>query len=153
MALSHVDRTRIPAAVWNYLIKATTLGKSYALYAANVACLSSLGIIGRFDSPGFMYICQSQVPVDSRQPVSMDVPGLLRTVTSLHVKVAAHSVSHRVPTPIKVWHNPGIRCPLIGNSDGRWGKSKLPVPAYCCVCPVAVPTLTLGAARFMLNIG
>ena len=46
-----------------------------------------------------------------------------------------------------------MRCPLIGNPGGRWGKFKSPVPVYCWVCPVAVPTLTFGAERLMLTMG
>ena len=38
-------------------------------------------------------------------------------------------------------------------SDGIWGKANLPVPLYCCVCPVTVPTATLGAARYMMTTG
>ena len=57
MALSHVDRTGNPAAEWKYLTKAATLGSYYALYAANVACLALLGILGRYDSPGCRDIC------------------------------------------------------------------------------------------------
>ena len=46
-----------------------------------------------------------------------------------------------------------MRFPLIGNPDGRWGKSKSPVPVDCWVLPVAVPTLNFGAERSMLTIG
>ena len=46
-----------------------------------------------------------------------------------------------------------MRCPLIGNYDGRWGKSNSPVPVDFWVCPVAVPTLNFGAERSMLTIG
>ena len=42
---------------------------------------------------------------------------------------------------------------MIGNPDGRWGKFKSPVPIDCCVCPVAVPTLTVGTERSVLTMG
>ena len=74
MALSHGDRTGNPAAAWKYLIKAATLGRSYALYAVSIACLALLGIIGRFDSPDYRAIFQSRSPVDSCQLVSTAVP-------------------------------------------------------------------------------
>ena len=51
MALRHVDCTGYPAAAWKYLVKSATLGRSYALYAANVFCLALLDIVGSFDSP------------------------------------------------------------------------------------------------------
>ena len=89
--------------------------------------------------------------MDSHQPVITSVPCLSRTMTDLRVKVTVQLVSHKGPTPIKVWRKPDIRCPLVVNSDGRWGKAKLPVPAYCCVCPIVVPTVTLGAAQSMLT--
>ena len=153
MDLSHVDCTGNPVAAWKYLTKAVTLGRSYALYAANVACLAYLGILGRSDSPSCRAIHQSRVPVESRQPVSTDVPCLLHTMTASRMKATAQSASHRGPTPIKVWRKPVIRCPLVVNSYGIWGKANLPVPVYCCVCPVAVPTVTLGAARSTLTTG
>ena len=46
-----------------------------------------------------------------------------------------------------------MRCPLIVNSDGIWGKSSPPVPVDCWVCPVDVPTVNFSAARSMLTTG
>ena len=153
MAFSHVDRTGYPAAACKYLIRSSMLGRSSALYAFNVACLVSFGLLVRFDSPGCRDTRQSLGPVASRQPVSTDVPCLLRTMTASRVKVTAQSASRRAPTPIKVWKKPGIRCPLIGNPYGRWGKARLPVTADCWVCPVAVTTVTFGDTRSMLTTG
>ena len=87
------------------------------------------------------------------QLVSTSMTCLLCTMTASHVKVTAQPASYRAPTPIKVWRKPDIRCPLVGNSNGRWGKAKLPVPKNCCVFPVAVPTVTRSAARSMLTTG
>ena len=70
-----------------------------------------------------------------------------------HVKVTVQSASQIGYTPIEVWRKPGMRCPLIGNPNGRWGKSKSPVSVDCWVCPVAVPTVTFGAEKSMLTIG
>ena len=89
MDLSHVDWTEYPVAAWEYLIKSATLGRSYALYAANVACLELLGIMYRFEYPGCGAMRQILGPVDSREPVSTDLPCLLRTMTASHVKVTA----------------------------------------------------------------
>ena len=72
-------------------------------------------------------------------------------MTASCVKVPAQSASHRYLTPIKVWQKPGIRCPLNINSIEKWGKAKFPSPAVCFVCPVAVPTMTLDAERYMLT--
>ena len=93
MALNHVDRTGYPAAACNDLIKSATLGRSYALYAANVSPLESLGILVSFDSPGYTDILQSLGPVTSHQLVSTDVPCLLHTMTALCVRVTAQLVS------------------------------------------------------------
>ena len=153
MALIHVDCTGDPSAARKYLTKAATLCRSYALYAANVSCLALLLILGRSESPGCRAILQSQGLVDSCQPVSMVLTCLSRTMIASRVKVTAQLESHKCPTPIKVWQEPDIRCPLVGNSDGRWGKAKLPVPADFFVCPVSVPTVTLGAALSMFTTG
>ena len=74
-------------------------------------------------------------------------------MTASRVKVTAQSASHRAPTPMKVRWKPGIRCPFIGNSNGGWGKARLPVSVDCCVCPIAVPTVTFGASRYMFTTG
>ena len=109
--------------------------------------------MGRFDSPGCRAILRSLDPEASRQPVSTGVPCWSRTMTSSRVKVIVQSASQSGPTPIKVWWKPVMSCPLIGNPEGIWGKSKSPVPVYCWVFPVAVPTLTFGDKRSMLTIG
>ena len=116
-----------------------------------MARFASLGILGRFDSPTCRAILQSLDPVASRQPVSTGVPCLSRTMMASRVKVTVQSESHRGPTPIKVWQKPDTRCTLIGNPDGRWGKSKSPVPVDFWVCPVDMPTLTFGSVRSMLT--
>ena len=69
------------------------------------------------------------------------------------MKVTVQSASQIGPTPIKVCQKPGMRCPLIGNPDGIWGKYRSPIPVYCWVCPVTVPTVTFGAVRSMLITG
>ena len=67
--------------------------------------------------------------------------------------MTVHFASHSGSTPIKVLRKPGIIFPVIRNPDGRWSKFKSPVPVDCCVCPVAVPTLTVWAERSMLTMG
>ena len=109
--------------------------------------------MGRFNYPCCRAIIQSLDPEASRQPVSTDVPCWSRTIKASCVKVTVQSESHIGPIPIKVWRKPSMSCPLIGNTDGRLGKFKSPVPVDCWVCPVAVPNLTFGAERSMLTIG
>ena len=46
-----------------------------------------------------------------------------------------------------------MECPLVGNSNGIWGKDKLTVPGDCCVLPLAVTTMNLGATLSMLSTG
>ena len=129
MDLSPVDRTGYPTAAWKYLVKSVTLGRSYALYAANVACLELLGIVGRFDSPSCRAISQSLDPMASRLTVSTAVPFLLCMMTASLTKVTVQSASHRGPKHIKLWQKLGIRCPFIVNPYERWGKARLPIPA------------------------
>ena len=69
------------------------------------------------------------------------------------MKVIIQSASQSGPTHIKVWRKPGIRWPVINNTYWRWSKFKSPVLVDFWVCPVAVPTLTVGAKRLMLNMG
>ena len=153
MAFSHVDRTGYSAVVWNYLIRASTLGRSYAIYTVNATCLASLGILSRFYSPGMRDIHQSLGHVASHQPVSIDVPCLTRTISASRMKLIAQLASHSGPTHIKIWRNPCIRCPLSGNPGGRWGKARYLVPVDCWVFPVDAPTVYFGAARSMLTTG
>ena len=81
-----------------------------------------LGMLGRFSSPGFRAIIQRRGPDLSRHPVSNGAPQASLTITAARVNVTVHSASKSGPTPINVWRNPGIICPVIGNPDGSWGK-------------------------------
>ena len=87
------------------------------------------------------------------EPVRTGLPCLSCTITALRIKVTVQSASHSEPTPIKVWWKPGMRYYLIENPDGRWGNSKSPVPVYCWVCPVDVPTLNFGSVSSLLTTG
>ena len=107
--------------------------------------------MGRFYYPGCRDILQSLDPEASHQPVSTGVPCWSRTMTESRVKVTVHLASHSGPTPIKVYRKTGMRCTLIGNPDGRWVKSKSPVPVDCWACPIYVPTLIFGTERSMLT--
>ena len=89
----------------------------------------------------------------SCQPVSTDAPCLSRTMTAPRMKVTVQSESHSWPTLTKVWQKIDMRCPLILNPEWIWGKSRSPVPVDCWVFPVAVRTVTFGAARSMLTTG
>ena len=87
------------------------------------------------------------------QSCSTGVPWIYHTINASRVKVTVQSASQSGIVPIKVWRKPVIICPVIGNPDGSWGKFKSHVPLHCCVWPVAVPTLTVGAERLMLMMG
>ena len=89
----------------------------------------------------------------SRQPVITGVPCLSRTMTASCMKVTVQSASYSGTTPIKVWRKPGIRCPLIGNPNWIWSKSKSPLRVDCWVCPIALPALTFGDSSSMLTTG
>ena len=115
--------------------------------------LAVLGMLVRFSSPGWREILQRLDPEFLRNPVSNGVPRESCTINAARVHVTVQSASQSGPTPIKLWRNPGIICPVIGNPDGSWGKFKPPVPVDCCDWPVAVPTLTFGAERLMLTMG
>ena len=76
-----------------------------------------------------------------------------RTITAARVNVTVQSASHSGPTPIKVWRNPGMICPVTGNPEGSFGRFNSPVPVEFWDWPVAVPTVTFGAERSMLTMG
>ena len=75
------------------------------------------------------------------------------TTTAALVNVTVHSTSHSGPTPIKVFLNPGMICPVTGKLAGSLGIFSSPVPVESWVWPVAVPTVTFGAMRSMLTTG
>ena len=87
-----------------------------------------LGMLGRFFLPGFRAILQRRGPELSRHPVSIGMPRASLTITAACLNVTLKSASQSGPTPIKVWQNPVIIFPVIGNPDGSWGKFKSPVP-------------------------
>ena len=110
-------------------------------------------MLGRFDLPGWRAILQKRGPDCSRQPISTGLPFESQTITAAYVNVNVQSASHSGPTPIKVCLNLGMICPVTGKSYGGLGIFSSPVPTELCVCPVAVPTVTLGAERSMLTMG
>ena len=111
-----------------------------------------LGMLGRFSSLGFREIFQRRGPEFSRHPVSTGVTRASRTITAARVNFNVQSASYIGPAPIKVWQNPGVICPMIGNPYGIWGKFKPPVQVDFCDWPVAVHTLTFWAKRSTLTM-
>ena len=103
--------------------------------------------------PDWRAILQRRGSDCSRQPVSTGLPCESLTITAARVNVTVQYTSHSGPTPIKVCLNPGMKCPVTGKSYGSLGRFNSPVPAELCVCPVAVPTVTLGAERYMFTMG
>ena len=102
---------------------------------------------------GCRAILQRRGPEFSRHPVSTGIPWAYLTTTAVRVNVTVQSASQSGPTPIKLWLNPGMICPVNGNPEGSLGKFNSPVPVDCWDCPVAVPTLDFGAERSMLTMG
>ena len=88
------------------------------LYASNVVMFAVLGILSRFSSLCCRAILKRRGPDFLRHPVSTGVPWASINITAVHVNVTVKSASHSGPTPIKLWQNPGIICPVIGNHDG-----------------------------------
>ena len=86
------------------------------------------GIFGRFTSSFFREIIQRRGPECLRNPVSTGMPRAYLTITDAPVNVAVQSTSHSGPTPIKVWQNPGMICPVTRNPEGSFGKFNSPVP-------------------------
>ena len=123
------------------------------LYTSNVVLCTVLGILGRFSSSGCRAILQRYGPEFLRHPVSTGMPQASLTITAAHVNVTVQSASQSGPTPIKVWRNPGIICPVTGNPDGSLGKFNSPMPVDGWDWPVAVPTVTFGSEMLTLTMG
>ena len=111
------------------------------------------GIFGRFESPGCIAIIQRRGPDCSLHPVSTGFPCASLTIAAVHVNVTVQVASHNGPTPIRVCRNPGMICPVTGNPEGSFGRFNSPVPVEFCDWPVAVPNITFGAERSILNTG
>ena len=75
------------------------------------------------------------------------------TIIAARVNVTVQSALQIGPTPIKVWQNPGMMCPVTGNLEGSLGKFNSPVPVNFWDWPVAVPTVNFGAERLTLTMG
>ena len=111
------------------------------------------GIFGRFASLSCRAILQRRGPECSCHPVRTGMPRASLTINAACVNVTVQSASHIRPTPIKVFWNPGMICPVTGNPEGIFGRFNSPVPVDCWDCPVAVPTVNFGAERSMLTMG
>ena len=111
------------------------------------------GIFGRFYLSVCRAIIQRRGPEFLRHPVSTGIPQASLTITAARVNVTVQSASYSGPTPIKVWQNPSMICPVTGNTEGVFGKFNSPVPVDFWDWPVAVPTVTFGSERYMLTMG
>ena len=101
------------------------------LYASNVVLSAVCGIFGRFSSPCCTAIHQRLGLECSRHPVINGMPRASLTTTDAHMNVTVQSPSHSGPTPIKVWRDPGIICPVTGSPEGGFGIFNSPVPVDC----------------------
>ena len=111
------------------------------------------GIFGRFYLSGCRAILQRRGLECSHHPVSTGMPRASLTINAARVNVTVQSASHSGPTHIKVWQNPGMICPVTGNTEGIFGKFNSPVPVDCWDWPVVVPTVTFGSERSTLTMG
>ena len=112
-----------------------------------------LGIFGRCSLSGCRAILQRGGPEFSCQPVSTGMPRESLTTTAAGVNITVQSESQSWHTPIKVWRNPGMICHVNRNPQGSLGEFSSPMPVDCWDWTVAVPPVTFGAERSMLNMG
>ena len=106
-----------------------------------------------FSSSGCRAIIHRRGPKFLTHTVSTGMPMESLTINAELLNVTVQSASQSGPTPIKVWRNPGMICPVTGNLEGSLGKFNSPVPVDCCDWPVAVPTVTFGDKRLTLTMG
>ena len=81
------------------------------------------------------------------------MPRASLTITAARVNVTVQSASNSRPTHIKVWRDPGMICPVTGNTERSFGRFNSPVHVDCWYWPVAVSTVTFGAEQSTLAMG
>ena len=69
------------------------------------------------------------------------------------VKITLQSASHMGPRPMGVWWKEGTTLQDQEKSGGSLGRLKSAAPLDWCGCPLAVPTVILGAVGSKLIVG
>ena len=150
--LSHVDLTGNPDAACMYPTSASTLGRSYALYAEGVVCIFGVWCISNY-SVGFIAKGHSLISYFSLQPVRIGLPPGKNTVASCLVKNTVRSASNMVSTPTIVLVKDGMMYPVVGKSDSNCGVGSIAVSDKLSTCPFAVSTLICGALVLVVPYG
>ena len=135
-----MDLTGNPDAACMYRTSASTLGRSYTLFAEGVVCLFGVWYISN-SSVGFRAKRHSLDSSFSLQPVSIGLPLGDRTVTSCLVKTTVNSAFHMGPTPTSVLVREGMMYPVVLKPDSNCGLGIIAVADEFSTCPFSVPTL------------
>ena len=133
-----------PDAACMYLTSASTLGRSYALYAKLIVILLS----GVWSSRGSLLGNRSKhnsfgIPF-SLNPVRMGLTLGKNTVTPCFANKTVQSASQMGPTPTIVLVKDGMMYHVLGKSSTNCGIGSEAVAYDLSTCPVAVPTHFLG---------
>ena len=108
MASSQLDLTGNPASAWKYMTDASTLGRSYALYATSKTRDVSWGTLGMSPLSGGSVMHHRYGACASFYPLRMDLLVASLTTTASLLKVTVQSALQMGPTPSSVWLKPGI---------------------------------------------
>ena len=108
MSSSHVDQTGNPDAACKYLTKASTLGRSYALYVTRETRDASWGTSGMSALSGSSAMRYRYGACSSRHLFSIALFVASLTTTASRLKVTVQSALYMGPTPSSMWLKPGI---------------------------------------------
>ena len=117
---------------------ASTLGRSYTLYAEGIACIFGVLCISN-SSVDFRAKRHSLGSYFSLQPVRIVLPPGEKTVTSCLVNTTVQSASHMGPTPTSVLLKEGMMYPVVRKYDQNYGIVSIAVADNLSTCPFSVP--------------
>ena len=144
ISLSHVYLTGKPDAACLYQTSASSLGRSYALYAERVRCIFVLWCNSN-SLVGFREKRHILVSSFSLQPVRINLPTGENTVTSFLVNKTVQSASNMRPTPTSVLVRDHMINPIVVKRSANCGIVSVDVADDLSTCPVDVPILNCEA--------
>ena len=139
--LGHVDLTRYHTTACMYRTSASTIGRSYTLYADIVICLFSVLWLSSNSLFGLRVKSHSFGIYFSLHPIRMGLNPGKNTVTSCLVNMTVHSASHMGPTPTIVLVKYGMMYPVVGKSYTNCGIGSVAVNDNLYTCPVDMPKI------------
>ena len=121
--------------------------------ANTVASLVSVWVGGSSEGCCLRAKRQSLASMCLHQPMMMGLFAGSKTVTSVFVNRTLQSKPQMRLRPIRVCLKVGTTWPMVEKDWVSWGMADLAVKCYPNMCPLAMPTCTLGAVGLDLEMG